>query len=189
MTAYDREYFEALYYRDPDPWRFETSPYEQAKYAATLACLPHEHYRQGLELGCSIGVLTEKLIHRVDSLTAVDTSALALARAQQRLEGKAHVRWIRAHLPDGHWQGEYDLVFLSEVLYYLDHDALRVLGERLSDYTVAGASILAVHWTGPTDYPLTAQAAVDGFEHALSQMHCVLRQSTDHYRIDLWQRN
>jgi trans-aconitate methyltransferase len=189
MTAYDREYFETLYYRDPDPWHFETSRYEQAKYAATLACLPREHYRQGLELGCSIGVLTEKLIRRVDSLTAVDTSALALARAQQRLEGKANVRWVRAHLPDGDWQGAYDLVVLSEVLYYLDRDALRVLGERLSDCTVTGASIVAVHWTGPTDYPLTAQAAIDGFEHALGQMRSVLRQHTDNYRIDLWQRN
>ena len=32
-------YFEAIYERDPDPWRFQTSAYERAKYDATLAAL------------------------------------------------------------------------------------------------------------------------------------------------------
>ena len=29
-------YFDALYATNPDPWNFETSPYERAKYALTL---------------------------------------------------------------------------------------------------------------------------------------------------------
>ena len=28
----DREYFEDLYEQSPDPWGFETSPYERKKY-------------------------------------------------------------------------------------------------------------------------------------------------------------
>ena len=35
----DPGYFERLYARDPDPWRFATSEYERDKYAATLAAL------------------------------------------------------------------------------------------------------------------------------------------------------
>ena len=49
-------YFEALYRESADPWHFETSDYERAKYSATLdACGP---WRRGriLEVGCSIGV-------------------------------------------------------------------------------------------------------------------------------------
>lgn len=188
MTAYNQDYFESLYSRNSDPWHYETSDYEQAKYAATLACLPREHYRHGLELGCSIGVLTEKLVDRVDRLTALDTSTVALARARERLGGKRHVRWVHAHLPFGDWQDQYDLVVLSEVLYYLDSAALVALGQRLGTCTVPGASIVAVHWIGPTDYPQTADAAVAGLERAFGEMRCVLQQRTDNYRLDLWQR-
>jgi hypothetical protein len=51
-------YFDALYARDPDPWRFATSDYERAKYRATLAALPGPLLGAALEVGCSIGVLT-----------------------------------------------------------------------------------------------------------------------------------
>ena len=44
--------------RDPDPWEFETSEYEAAKYDATIAALEGRRYATGLEIGCSIGVLT-----------------------------------------------------------------------------------------------------------------------------------
>ena len=39
-----RAYFEGLYARDADPWRFATSDYEREKYDATLAALPRARY-------------------------------------------------------------------------------------------------------------------------------------------------
>jgi len=59
-------YFDALYAASPDPWAFETSAYERAKYAATLDALPARRYRRALEVGCSIGVLTRQLADRCD---------------------------------------------------------------------------------------------------------------------------
>ena len=67
-------YFEALYASDPDPWRFASSDYERDKYAATLAALPRQLYRSGLEVGCSIGVLTAMLASRCRRLLAVDVA-------------------------------------------------------------------------------------------------------------------
>ncbi len=73
MTAsLPANYFEALYARERDPWRFETSGYERAKYDATLNALPKTCYRSGLEIGCSIGVLTERLAKRCERLIATD---------------------------------------------------------------------------------------------------------------------
>ena len=40
-------YFEAKYARSPDPWDFAGSPYEAAKYAATLVALPRARYPPG----------------------------------------------------------------------------------------------------------------------------------------------
>ncbi len=72
------EYFEQLYVRDPDPWRFATSGYERDKYAATLAALPNRRFASGFEVGCSIGVLTRQLAERCDALLAADGSPTAL---------------------------------------------------------------------------------------------------------------
>ena len=36
------EYFESLYTKNPDPWRFATSEYERGKYEATLAAISVE---------------------------------------------------------------------------------------------------------------------------------------------------
>ena len=91
-----RAEFEALYDADPDPWRMETSAYEAAKYDATLAALPCASYERGLEVGCSIGVLTMRLAERCERLTAIDVSDAALARARARSD---RVEWCRAEVP------------------------------------------------------------------------------------------
>ena len=74
-----------------DPWRFATSDYERAKYEATLAALPHEIYRDVLEIGCSIGVLTRQLAPRCEKLLALDVAAKALDQARARCADLAHV--------------------------------------------------------------------------------------------------
>jgi hypothetical protein len=77
------DYFDAIYQRDPDPWQFATSEYEAGKYRATLAALPRKHYRNGFEVGCSIGVLTRMLAERCDDLLA-PTSPTARWRRPRR---------------------------------------------------------------------------------------------------------
>src|SRR4051812_50160637 len=70
QSSIPARYFDELYAGERDPWEFETSAYEQAKYDATLAALPRPLYRRGLEIGCSIGVLTARLAGRCASLVA-----------------------------------------------------------------------------------------------------------------------
>ncbi len=59
-----RAFFEDLYVKSPDPFDFETSAYEAAKYEHTVATLPRAHYKQAVEIGCSIGVLTSRLAEK-----------------------------------------------------------------------------------------------------------------------------
>ena len=40
MTSTGRAYFDEMYRDVDDPWKFETSVYEQRKYAITVASLP-----------------------------------------------------------------------------------------------------------------------------------------------------
>lgn len=189
MTLPD-DYFEGVYAGSDDPWDFEHSPYEAAKYARTLAALPG-HYRRGAEVGCSIGVLTERLAARVNELWALDVNERALARARQR-PGNAAVRFLRARLPGGLPPGAFDLVVLSEVLYYLSPpDLTRALDEVVASLERGGA-LLLVHWTPHVpDYPQSGDAvhaaalARPELRHRHGERHGDAAQG---YRLDLFER-
>ena len=115
----DPSYFEQLYARDPDPWRFATSEYERDKYAATLAALPRRRFASGFEVGCSIGVLTRQLAERCDTLLGADVADAALDQARARCADQHWVRFEHMLVPQDWPGGAFDLIIFSEVLYYL----------------------------------------------------------------------
>jgi SAM-dependent methyltransferase len=157
------EYFDALYERDPDPWRFETSWYEAWKYRATLGALPRRRYRSGFEVGCSIGVLTRKLARRCDRLLAVDVTERALAQAAERCRGLSRIRFARMQVPDELPDENFDLIVLSEVAYFWampDLDRMIAWACRRCD---EGGTIVLVHWTLETEFPLTGDEVHDRF--------------------------
>jgi len=179
-------YFDALYAADPDPWRFETSAYERDKYDATLAALPRARYRSAVEVGCSIGVLTRRLAERCDRLLGTDVSAVALEAAAARCAHLMHAGFETSYLPESAPRGRFDLVVLSEVLYYFDKGELALLAATLEAQFANDTNVLLVHWLGPTpDYPLTGDQAVDIFEAALRRPAAVSRHRTADYRLDL----
>lgn len=139
--------FEARYRRDADPWAFATSPYEREKYDRTVAALAGTRFARALELGCAIGVLTERLAPSCDALTAIDASPTAVAAARRRTAGLPHVDVRVATLPEELPAGRWDLVVASEVLYYFDDDPLDRLLDALEDALADGGTLLAVHYT------------------------------------------
>ena len=180
-------YFDDLYGRDPDPWRFETSGYERAKYADTVAALPRPRYGRVLEVGCSIGVLTASLAERADHLVATDVAEAALAVARRRLDAAPQVRFVRGGFPDDAPEGPFDLIVLSEVLYYLSAADLRRAATATVDRLAPGGEVLLVHWLGETpDYPLTGDEAAEGFlSAARPPLTTVRRERRERYRLEL----
>jgi hypothetical protein len=83
------EYFDALYTTDPDPWNFASSPYERVKYTLTLNAMPKPRYRLGLEVGCSIGVLTRLLASRCDAVVAIDAAETSARRGEAQMRRHA----------------------------------------------------------------------------------------------------
>lgn len=181
------DYFEALYAKDGDPWRFADSAYERAKYDATLAALPRPRYTRALEVGCSIGVLTRDLATRCDALLAVDAAAAPLAAARVRCADLPQVSFRQARLPQA-WPGEagpFDLILLSEVVYYLDAADAARLAACVGGSLAPGGDVLLVHWTGATDYPLSGDAAAEAFIAASAGFAQVTHRSrAARYRMD-----
>jgi SAM-dependent methyltransferase len=188
-TSIDPAYFEAMFKDNGDPWAFETSAYEAAKYDRTLEALPAGRIARMLEVGCANGVLTEKLGTRCDALLAIDVSDTALAAARARCAGQPYIRFENRRLPQDAPDGCFDVILLSEVVYYLDRDDVERLAAYLVRATPVGGRLLLVHWIGETDYPLSGDEAVATLRAALgtavSEVHA---ERHGRYRLDLWQR-
>ena len=153
------EYFDALYTADLDPWKFATSPYERGKYTITLNAMPKPHYRSALEVGCSIGVLTRSLASRCDAVVAIDAAQAALVEARRRCADLPGVRFEHMFVPEQWPSGAYDFILLSEVIYFLSCDEVGRLAARVTNSLAKGGSVILVHWTGSTDYPLSGDEA------------------------------
>ena len=182
-----RDYFEGLYAESGDPWDFETSEYEQKKYARTLAVLGGRTFRRALEAGASIGVFTEMLADRCDELLAVDVSERAVAEARRRLSGRGHVRVERRTLPEEMPDGPFDLIVASEVLYYFPREEMLALLQGFERELARGGTLLAVHWRRETKtYPLQGDEV-----HELLAQNTRLRNTETivepDYRLDLFE--
>jgi SAM-dependent methyltransferase len=140
------DYFDDMFSRDSDPWRFKTRWYEQRKRAVTLACLPGQRYASGYEPGCANGELSASLAERCDALVVSDGSTKAVALARERLAGSPHVDVREAWLP-AQWPAEtFDLIVVSELGYFLKGDDLADLARRALASLRPGGTILACHW-------------------------------------------
>ena len=181
-----RAHLEARYAADPDPWDFETSAYEHAKYERTLAALGDRHFGRAFEAGCSIGVFTAMLAERCDELLAVDIAQTAVDAARERLAAHDHVRVERRTLP-GEWPaGPFDLVVCSEVLYYWDRATLdEALGIIAASMAPAGR-LVAVHYRPPSSIdPLTGDVVHALLRERLPLGH-VASEVNDQFRIDVF---
>lgn len=192
MASLPAIYFDDVYRANEDPWAFATSPYERAKYEATMAALPNERYANAFEIGCSIGVLSEMLARRCNRLLSVDASELPLQTARQRLVPYAHVTIGRMSIPAQFPDDRFDLIMLSEVGYYLVMEDLHRARQRMLDQLEPGGHLLLVHWTPVVpDYPLTGDQVHEQFMATAGDdwplIH-LLNQRTDKYRLDLFQK-
>jgi hypothetical protein len=188
MTHLTLADFEARYRDDPDPWAYESSAYELAKYDATLAACGEGPFARAIELGSSIGVLSERLAPRGTRLVCIDGAATAVEIARRRLAGQAGVQLVCGAIPDAVPDGPYDLVLASEILYYLEPGALAATLARLHEATLPGARVVAVHWrpAGP-ERPFTADEIHQRLRDE-SWLDAQRSEATPDYLIDVLRR-
>ena len=146
LTGAEDSGLDRLHRDAADPWGVDRRWYEQRKRAVLLAALPAQHYRRGLEVGCSTGALSLALAPRCDELLAFDSSPAAVRAASKRLADVANVRVHEASLPQQWPAGELDLVVVSEVGYFLSPAALDVLVERVRESLSADGTVVLCHW-------------------------------------------
>jgi cyclopropane fatty-acyl-phospholipid synthase-like methyltransferase len=179
-------HFQRLYRANPDPWAFNTSPYEQAKYQHTLASLGDNHFESGLEVGCSIGILTSMLAPRCETLLGIDIVEDPLPDARTRCAGQPHVRFERMQVPAQWPSGRFDLIVFSEVLYFLSPEDIDRCAHHVRNSLLPGGTVVLVNWLGRTDDPSAGDAVPDRFIGAPKSTLRITRQERhERYRLDL----
>lgn len=177
-------YFEEIYAANDDPWAFASSSYEREKYASTIALLGERRYERGLEIGCSIGILSADLANRCDSLLAVDINDRALAAARSHNARLPHVSFERMSVPHAFPPGPFDLIVVSEVAYYWSDADLALARERIAN-AAAGGVVELVHFLPRVPDYVRDGDAVHAFFLADPRFGVASSKRTERYRIDV----
>ncbi|EFQ63395.1 SAM-dependent methyltransferase [Pseudomonas lactucae] len=182
-------YFDRLFAGNDDPWAFRQRWYERRKRALTLALLTRPRYASIFEPGCANGELSAELAPRCDRLLCCDTAAAAVSLARKRLLGFPHAQVRQSRLPEQWPEGQFDLIVLSELCYYLDADDLGRLITRALSALSADGQVLACHWRAPIEgCPQTAEQV-----HALLGQRLGMTRVAGHhdpdFLLDLWSRD
>ena len=144
-------YFDAMFKKSDDPWGFKTRWYERRKRALTLASLPRERYEHGFEPGCANGELSAKLATRCGHLLASDGIDKAVALARERLRDLRNVEVRKAWLPQDWPKDKFDLIVLSEFLFYLKPGVVEEIAQLAQASLAPHGTLLACHWRHPIE--------------------------------------
>ena len=181
----DTAYFDKVYLENPDPWNFETSVYEKEKYTKTLESLPKKKYHKALEIGCSIGILTQRLADYCDELLSIDLNEIALTSAKERLKNQANVSLEIGSIPNNLPNKTFDLIVMSEVGYYLSMDDLMKAKDEIKLRMFSDANLVLVHWIHEVaDYPLTGDQVHECFL-ADQDFDLVSKYRSPDYRLEV----
>jgi SAM-dependent methyltransferase len=180
-----------------DPWNYG-SAYEQQKYRRTLSLIPPSPGGDALEIACAEGRFTELLAPEVGTLTALDISTTAIARAERRTVRFGNVRFAQGDLFRDGLSGAYDLVTCSEMLYFAPSAAAlaRVASEiatvlRPGGHFVHAHAYAIVDSPGRTGFDWGNRFGAASIHEALAReprLALVRTIETDLYRIDLFRR-
>lgn len=146
--------FDCLYADAPqnDPWAssLQQYQYQRRKYDALADLLPERPYRRALDLGCGLGLFTERLAPRAEEVLGIDISAVAIRCAADRSRRFRNVRMRQGDIMalDAELNGSFDLVVVADTIYYLpppiQDNTLKCLAVRLARLLTPDGILLVV---------------------------------------------
>lgn len=163
--------------------------YERRKRSLVLGSLTCPRYARIFEPACGRGRLTCELAQRSDALIAMDLDPRAIADARSATAGLRHVE-VRKGLVPRDWPTDesFDLIVLSEFLYYLPIEQLPTLCAAALSTLDADGEIIACHWRHPI--PETAHWAreIHGRCAESLGLFCLTELSDADFVLHVWSR-
>lgn len=149
-TATSGEAFDSLYraLRDPYSTAMPQFRYQRQKYRTMLSFLPKRTYRDVLDMGCGLGVLSRELASHAERVLGVDVSPHAVSQARALSTGLTNVNFEQGDIHRFDSARRFDLAVLADVVYYLPHltDAsFRQIAAKLAALLQPGGLLLLVN--------------------------------------------
>jgi SAM-dependent methyltransferase len=186
--------FDRMYAANADPFRVGDSWYEQRKIAVVLASLTSPTYHRTWDTACGTGHLAAALAPRSGYLLASDAAPTACRLTRERLAefgaAETTVHTLPAAPPDIAGQ-PFDLVVLSEVLYYLSPAESAEIPAMLEGATIGLAEIVAVNWRHhPDDAHVSGTSAIEQLDLALREYRWLpaVRHVDEDFLLCSWRR-
>ncbi|WP_062112832.1 PIG-L family deacetylase [Aureimonas sp. AU40] len=180
------EHFAALYDGDRDPWGARDSAYELEKREALLRFLGEEGGDSAIEFGCGEGHVAGALASRFRTVAGFDLDPGIVARATAHHGAPGRVTFQVGRMPEAFPDLRFDLLVLSEMLYFLTEAEIEALMARACHHARPGARLVLVNYLGPTDTPLSGDDAADFLLMIASEKLTLERaERTERYRMDL----
>ncbi|HEX2722802.1 MAG TPA: class I SAM-dependent methyltransferase [Gemmatimonadaceae bacterium] len=157
------EAFEQMHAEGGEPWSFSERGVELLRQERVARLVAGLSPRRVLELGCSLGLMTERLSAIPVELWAMDLSPSATRRARQRLRSAGTVTTPRfavgtaTQLPIA--SDSFDVIVASDGLYSWQLDAdgrAAALGEIRRALVLRGHAVLTEHLR-PAHFPVFIQ--------------------------------
>ena len=116
----------------------------------------------------------------------LDANETAIQLARQRLHAYPHVQVLQRIVPDHLPQQKFQLIVISEILYYLDPAALQQVLAWLHTALELGGCILSCHWRAPiAGFSLNGEEVHRQLKAQLKYKHNLSVQDSD-FLVDLW---
>ncbi len=140
--------FDALYAADPDPFQVRSSFYEQRKIGLILNCLTKPKYAAAWDPACGVGELAARIADRAERVLASDASAQAVHLSRRRCSSIANITVRQLPLPQRPPRDDdpFDLIVVSEFVYYLPEKVRQDTLDLLHWASAEGGELVAVHW-------------------------------------------
>lgn len=140
-----RQQLEEMYQEQVDPWEYRSHDEEIEKYAATLNSIPERRYRAALEVGSAEGVFTRSLASHADSVVGIEVSPTAVERAREYCAELDNVAFRVMDFIGDDLTEQFDLIVVSEVLYYVPFRARRSTARKIRSWLTEDGFLVLCH--------------------------------------------
>lgn len=179
-------HFSSLYRANDDPWQVATRWYERRKRAVLLSMLPQQQFVRAFEPACGNGELTLELARRCEHVVASDLSAEVINITRRRTEHLRNVEIDVRELPHDWPVGKFDLIVLSEFLYYVAADQLPLLIQFAAEALSAQGVLVACHWRSDAGDRCASTEQIHMMIDACDGLHKLARHEERDFLLEIW---
>ncbi|RIJ22299.1 class I SAM-dependent methyltransferase [Henriciella barbarensis] len=143
--AISLEGFEQKFEADADPWQTWNSKYEAVKRASLAKAIGPRPYGRGLEIAAGNGSNTLMIANKTRRLIATEGAPAGAALVRKASQGEPHIRVVIHDVADRLPADAFDLIVISELLYYLGSEPFEMLAREVSRTLQPGGRLVLLH--------------------------------------------